>query len=806
MKRLNDARILMYSHDTFGLGHLRRCRTIAHALVDKYKGLNVLIISGSQIAGAFDFKARVDFVKIPSVIKLYSGDYTSISEHIDIKETLQMRESLIFNTAELFNPDIFLIDKEPLGLHAEVESTLVSLQSKGCKTVLGLRDVMDAPEFLAKEWEKKDVINKVSSLYDEIWIYGSQDFWNPLQGLDIPQRFLSKTHYMGFLQRQIPESERRMQLSLPDKFILVTAGGGGDGEKLMSWVLDAREYDKSITYPLVMVTGPFMKAEIYESLRKRAESLENVMVIDFDNELENIIQRSTAIIGMCGYNTFCEMISFDRPALYVPRKAPRSEQLIRATRATDLGIATMLDTDNAESPAKMAQALRDLPTALSSVASGLECRFIGLTSCMRASREFNRFGIGCIGSGMKSRIAIFLKGYPRVSETFIAQEIALLEQSGLELHLISLRHPTDTKRHKVHDEITSPILYLPEYIHHEPIRCLKAWIKIRKNKNYKKARNVWLKDLKRDFTRNRLRRFAQAIVTAAELDTESNWFFYSHFIHTPASVARYASIMCQTPFSISAHAKDIWTSPEWELEEKIKESEWIVTCTKGGADYLRSLTKDKDRVRLLYHGLDLNRFPQAKRAEGSNGSDPSSPVKFLSIGRMVEKKGFDTLLRAFAQLDSELNWQWTHIGSGPHKARLQALSKELNLTSRLHFEGTQSQDFVLDAYRHSDLFILPSRIAGDGDRDGLPNVIVEAQSQALAVISTTISGIPELIESGINGILVEPDDISQLSRAISDLAQSPDKRLNMGIAGESRVRKEFDSKNEIKQLLDLFAK
>ncbi len=170
MKRLNDARILMYSHDTFGLGHLRRCRTIAHALVERFKGLTVLIISGSQIAGAFGFKARVDFVKIPSVIKLYSGDYTSISDHIDIHDTLAMREALILQTAQLFDPDIFIVDKEPMGMKGEIEATLTALKENHCKTVLGLRDVMDSPELLKEEWEKKGAIDKIDALYDEIWV------------------------------------------------------------------------------------------------------------------------------------------------------------------------------------------------------------------------------------------------------------------------------------------------------------------------------------------------------------------------------------------------------------------------------------------------------------------------------------------------------------------------------------------------------------------------------------------------------------------------------------------------------------
>ncbi len=139
-RHLGNARILMYSHDTFGLGHLRRCRTIAHSLVENYRGLNVLIISGATIAGAFDYRARVDFVKIPSVIKLRNGEYTSMDRHIDLQETMKMRQSIIRHTAETFEPDIFIIDKEPLGLRGEVEETLTYLRPaarrwcSGCAT------------------------------------------------------------------------------------------------------------------------------------------------------------------------------------------------------------------------------------------------------------------------------------------------------------------------------------------------------------------------------------------------------------------------------------------------------------------------------------------------------------------------------------------------------------------------------------------------------------------------------------------------------------------------------------------------
>ncbi|MEM1317938.1 MAG: glycosyltransferase, partial [Pseudomonadota bacterium] len=315
-----------------------------------------------------------------------------------------------------------------------------------------------------------------------------------------------------------------------------------------------------------------------------------------------------------------------------------------------------------------------------------------------------------------------MKGYPRLSETFIAQEILNLQKAGLKLQLVSLRHPTDTKRHPVHHEITAPLLYLPEYVHDEWRRCFVGWRRARRLPGYRAARNIWLRDLWRDLSRNRVRRFVQAMVAASEVTDDASWF-YGHFIHTPGSVTRYAATMRGIPFSISAHAKDIWTSPDWELSEKLDHARWTVTCTGGGATHLKSLAEG-DNVHLAYHGLDLSRFaPNEQPSSKRDGSDASDPVRLLSVGRAVEKKGLDTLLDALAQLPDDLHWRWTHIAGGPLLAELKAQAEQLGIFDKCHFAGAQAQADVLAAYRSSDMFILPCRIAADGDRDGLPNVI-----------------------------------------------------------------------------------
>ena len=164
----SGARVLIYSHDSFGLGHLRRCRAIAHSLVRANRDMSVLILSGSPIIGSFDFRTRVDFVRVPGVIKLRNGEYTSLSLHLDVQETLALRASIIRHTAEIFEPDLFLVDKEPLGLRGEVRETLEMLKDRGTPLVLGLRDVMDEPSLLAPEWERKGVTPALRDLYDEI--------------------------------------------------------------------------------------------------------------------------------------------------------------------------------------------------------------------------------------------------------------------------------------------------------------------------------------------------------------------------------------------------------------------------------------------------------------------------------------------------------------------------------------------------------------------------------------------------------------------------------------------------------------
>ncbi|MDB5658524.1 MAG: glycosyl transferase group 1 family protein [Cypionkella sp.] len=408
-------------------------------------------------------------------------------------------------------------------------------------------------------------------------------------------------------------------------------------------------------------------------------------------------------------------------------------------------------------------------------------------------------------SRSQKRLVVVVKGYPRLSETFIAQELRGLELAGLKLIIVSLRRPTDKKRHAVHDEIEADVLYLPEYLHQEPLRVLRGlWAALR-HPGFGQTLRGWLSDLRRDPTLNRVRRLGQAAVLVAEWPQDGAWL-HAHFIHTPASVADYAARIMQIGWTVSAHAKDIWTSTDGELSAKLNRAKWAVTCTETGHKHLQSLAKDPSRVHLSYHGLNLDRFPVfTVPRPNRDGSDPANPVQIVSVGRAVPKKGYDTLLHALALLPAGLHWRFNHLGGGVEREMLQSLAETLGIADRIHWQGSVNQSEVLAAYRASDLFALACRITADGDRDGLPNVLVEAASQGLACISTTISGIPELFRDGQNGWLVPPDDPAALANALKTAITSPNLRSEYGQAAEAQVRATLDYHQSVKQLVGLFA-
>ncbi len=405
---------------------------------------------------------------------------------------------------------------------------------------------------------------------------------------------------------------------------------------------------------------------------------------------------------------------------------------------------------------------------------------------------------------MPPTVAVVVKGYPRLSETFIAHELAALERRGLAFVIASLRRPSDPAVHPVHREIAAPLLYLPEYLREAPHRVLAAWRRVRLLPGYARARAAWLADLARDPTPNRVRRFGQALVLAHELPPGIARL-HAHFLHTPASVARYASLLMGLPWSCSAHAKDIWTTPAWEKRRKLASLDWLVTCTSTGAEHLAHLAAEPRKVELVYHGLDLARFPPPSSLRPPrDGGDAGDPVVILSVGRLVAKKGYGDLLAALARLPGSLNWRFVHVGGGPLAAALEAEARQRGLASRIAWRGPLAQDAVLGEYRRADLFVLASRVAAKGDRDGLPNVLLEAQSQGLACLSTTAGAAAELIEPEASGLLAPAGDVEALAALLARLIAQPALRRRLGSAGSARVGRDFTSEPGIARIAAKF--
>lgn len=393
----------------------------------------------------------------------------------------------------------------------------------------------------------------------------------------------------------------------------------------------------------------------------------------------------------------------------------------------------------------------------------------------------------------QSRIAIVLKGYPRLSETFIAQEILALEQRGFHLDIWSLRRPTDKYVHPMHRAVVAPLNYLPEYLHDAPLRVLLGAFAAIRQPGFTPLLRLFWRDLQRDFTLNRIRRLGQAFVLAREIAPEIS-HLHVHFLHTPGSVARYAALLTGRRFSFSAHAKDIWTIPAWERAEKIADCAFGVTCTRDGlAELVRvAAPKDHPKLHLVYHGLDLARFPPPpEREETRDGSTAEKAVTLLCVGRAVAKKGLDDLLIALKTLPAGCHWRLIHIGSGEMLAGLKAKAEALGLASRITWRGSQPQEAVIAALREADLFVLPSKPGTAGDRDGLPNVLMEAATQALPLLSTRFAGVPEFVEDGETGVLVAPGDAEALSDALQRLITQPALRLTLGNAAYAHVRAHF---------------
>lgn len=383
--RAPSRRIMLYSHDTFGLGHLRRSRALATALTAGDPDASAIILTGSPVAGRFTFPERVDHIRLPGVTKLRDGSYVSSTLGLNIDATTNLRAGLIQSAVEQYSPDLLIVDKEPTGFRGELLPTLEWLQAEGrCRVVLGLRDVLDEPDVLAAEWARKGAVEAAEAYYDEFWVYGVESIYDPTRGLPLSAQTRARMHYTGYLRREMTDPA-----DVPDTpYILITPGGGGDGAAMVSLVLDAYEADPTLEPPAVLVYGPFLSGDVRDAMDARVEKLGGrVTATGFDSRIEALFAKAKGVVCMGGYNTFCEVLSFDRRAVIVPRTVPRLEQWIRASRAEELGLVRMLDDGrDGMTVDAMIQAIRALPDQKKPSQAGADGLLDGLDIVVKRGR------------------------------------------------------------------------------------------------------------------------------------------------------------------------------------------------------------------------------------------------------------------------------------------------------------------------------------------------------------------------------------------------------------------------------------
>ena len=431
--------------------------------------------------------------------------------------------------------------------------------------------------------------------------------------------------------------------------------------------------------------------------------------------------------------------------------------------------------------------------------------------------------------GAASSIAYVLKAYPRLSETYILSEIYRLEQIGLHLRLYSI-NPVEAAergpRHQVLDRIRATPTYLPPLTSVSGV-SLPAWLQINLGRV---AAPLWRTARRWPLgtARAALAAFAQAfrarptrwsaprkvyfkeLLQAVALsdrlrEAPDVRHLHAHYAHGATTVAWLASTITGLPFSFTAHAKDVYSeslNPAGLLRRKLLRARFAVTCTAAGGEHLRRIAPEA-RVEVIYHGLteDLRELVERDlRPVPRNGR-----IRLLGVGRLVEKKGFDTLVEACALLRRNgIAFEATIAGpDGPHGGAVRERISALGLEESVRLTGAMSQAQLFEEYRRADAFCLPCRVVGS-DRDGIPNVLVEAMACGTPVVATRISGIPELVTDGLDGVLVAPEDASAIAAALERISADQDLAARMSAAARTTVRERFDGERLTRRLADLF--
>jgi glycosyltransferase involved in cell wall biosynthesis len=396
-------------------------------------------------------------------------------------------------------------------------------------------------------------------------------------------------------------------------------------------------------------------------------------------------------------------------------------------------------------------------------------------------------------------LGFLVKTYPKISETFVLQEILALQSESFGLNIFSMQRPTDDSFHQAFESVSAGVDYLTPGDWKRPAAVMAhLWfLTVR----------PWAYWMTLAFTLNRAEGgtvgdFCQAVYSARLAQARGVRHFHSHFATAPAGLAELIQRLCGIGYSISAHAKDIYLNDTTALRRKIGNARFVVTCTEYNLRYLQSITQSDTPIVRVYHGIDQARM----MAENDRRPADCAMPRILSVGRLRKKKGFLCLIEACRRLvEAGYRFQCDIVGYGPDWAKLATLIDRSRLTGIVRLCGKMTHGELVALYRRTAVFVLPCRIDEDGDRNGIPNVLMEAMTFSIPVVSTQVSGIPELIEEGRSGLLVEPDNPAALFEVLQRLLDRPGLRRRLGEAGKERVVATFAAPRHIGRLKELLA-
>ena len=799
-------RIVFYSHDGFGLGHVRRNLSIAQAVVRQCPAAGILLMCGTSEVCRLRPGQGIAVLKVPSLRKLPDGTYRGRNLDLPQPSLIRLRSALMKSAIKRFQPSVFVADKHPLGVSGELKPVLKCCRRRGVHTVLGLRDILDEPERVRREWRKYNLPKAIRRKYDHVLIYGDPSVYDAAREYGFSDALLERTVYCGYVLNNEPTPEvgadvLPMHLTTDRPLVVGSFGGGEDAMPRLKAFVEACPRSPmagdSCGRTLGRPTGSACAALAGQAGRHR-----NCFFCGRPAPLD-ASSRCARVYGGLQHHG-------GSPVATSPDHLHAKDGTALRTIDSCRGFCTC------RRGAGAAYDLRRCP--------GIACPHCGhaalfakgraATSCrvlcrggMRSQRIAWLGGIlrtdGCVAScwthvrsvvvtsPAPGSIAYVVKRYPRFSETFIVQEILAHEAAGQPVEIFALRPPDDTHFQDILSHVRAPVHYLRAEGKH------KLWEEL-------STRRHDFPGLERGMTQGlneRSQEVYQSVLLASLVQRRGIHHIHAHFATSAATVARLASIFSGVPYTFTAHAKDIFhesVNPE-DLTRKLSDAAFTITVSDYNLAYLREqYGSAAERVVRIYNGVDPGAISFVTGRDG--------PPVVLAVGRLVEKKGFHILLEACAMLSARGRVFSCRIaGEGEERNRLEKQIKVLGLLGKVELLGPRPQRDVHELLAEATVLAAPCVVGGDGNRDGLPTILLEAMACGTPCVSTDLVGISEAIEHGETGLLVPPDEPAALADALEELLTGRERRNRLAQQARNRVEDRFDRAANSRELRALFA-